>query len=169
MAYDLSAFAGGQVEIALTYVTDPFTGGVGAFVDDTRIVVDGVDRTPTASRARPAAGRPRPPPAGSPPTPSNWVIGPRLLNFYAATSTNDTLLLGFGFEQLATDAERNELMSRALNGLLVRSPRAQFDIPAPRLTSRRRSDRASMGGGAAGSSVVSPRWKPPRAGCGRPS
>ena len=60
----------------------------------------------------------RPGPGGSPEPLSNWVIGPELLNFYAATATNDTLLLGFGFEHLSTDAERTALMRRALNGLL---------------------------------------------------
>lgn len=117
VAYDLSAFAGQSVEVSLTYVTDPSTGGVGAFVDDTRIVVDGVTDADgfegqTSSWAVGDA------PAGSPPPLNNWVIGPGLLNFFAATSTDDTLLLGFGLEQLATAAERNDLMDRALAGLL---------------------------------------------------
>ena len=38
MAFDLSAYAGQQVEVSITYVTDPGTGGVGAFVDDTKVV-----------------------------------------------------------------------------------------------------------------------------------
>jgi hypothetical protein len=46
------------------------------------------------------------------------VIGPKQVNSFAATSTSDTLLLGFGLEQLATQAERNELMDRALGGLI---------------------------------------------------
>ena len=117
VAYDLSAFAGQQVEVSLTYVTDPGTGGVGAFVDDTRIVVDGVTSADgfegqTSTWSVGAA------PAGSPPPLNNWVIGAELLDFYAATSTEDTLLLGFGLEQLATNADRTELVSQALNNLL---------------------------------------------------
>ncbi len=117
VAYDLTPFAGQPVEVALTYVTDPGTGGVGAFVDDTRIVVDGVTDADgfegaTTGWAVGAA------PEGSPEPAGNWVIGPELLDFYAGTATDDTLLLGFGFEQLATDAERSDLMGRALNGLL---------------------------------------------------
>ena len=42
-AVDLSGFAGDQVEVSISYVTDPNTGGVGAFVDDTHVIVDGVD------------------------------------------------------------------------------------------------------------------------------
>ena len=118
VAYDLSAFRGGQVEIALTYVTDPAFAGVGAFVDDTRIVIDGVVTDADGFEGATSSWTPAPPPAGSPATSSNWVIGPKLLNFYAATATRDTLLLGFGFEQLESDAKRAELMRRALNGLL---------------------------------------------------
>ena len=36
--FDLSAYAGAQVEVAISYVTDPFTGGDGLIVDDTRLV-----------------------------------------------------------------------------------------------------------------------------------
>jgi hypothetical protein len=41
-----------------------------------------------------------------------------LFQSYAATSTEDTLLLGFGLEQLATDGARTDLLRRALAGLL---------------------------------------------------
>ena len=117
VAYDLAPFPGQQVEVSLTYVTDPNTGGVGAFVDDTRVVVNGV---PSADGfegpdervvGRRRAGR-------QPATGEQLVIGPKQVNFFAATSTADTLLLGFGLEQLATAAERNDLMDRALAGLI---------------------------------------------------
>ncbi|MGH2970268.1 MAG: M14 family zinc carboxypeptidase [Solirubrobacteraceae bacterium] len=118
VAFDLSGFRGGQVELAISYVTDPGAGGVGAFVDDTRVVVDGnvasADGFEGATSTWTAGG----PPDGSPPNSGNWQIGGRLVNFYAATSTADTLLLGFGLEQLTTDAERRQLLGAALGGLL---------------------------------------------------
>ena len=85
------------------------------------MVVDGVDRPDLAdgfegptSQWTPAA-----PPAGSPsPSPAQWEIGEGLITQYAATSTDDTLLLGFGLEQLASAAERADLVERALDGLL---------------------------------------------------
>jgi hypothetical protein len=46
------------------------------------------------------------------------VIGEQLVNFYSSTSTDDTLLIGFGFEQLATDEDRAELVGRALEELI---------------------------------------------------
>jgi hypothetical protein len=117
VAYDLSGFAGKQVEVSISYVTDPNTGGVGAFVDDTRIVADGTT-TSDGFEGVTSAWTPGGPPAGSPPSQGGWSIGERLVNFYAGTSTADTLLLGFGLEQLATDAERADLLKRALGGLM---------------------------------------------------
>ena len=73
---------------------------------------------PTASRAQTsswtAAARPR----AARRTRRNWQIGESLVNCYAATSTEDTLLLGFGLEQLSSDAERADLVRRALGGLI---------------------------------------------------
>ena len=41
VAFDLSAFAGKQVEVSISYVTDPAFGAVGVFVDDTRVTAGG--------------------------------------------------------------------------------------------------------------------------------
>jgi hypothetical protein len=117
VAYDLSGFLGDQVEVSITYVTDPATGGIGAFVDDTRVTVDGAttaDGFEGATSTWTVGG----PPTGSPPNARNWVIGEQLVNFYSSTSTDDTLLLGFGFEQLAADEDRAELVGRALDDLI---------------------------------------------------
>jgi hypothetical protein len=119
VAYDVPAtLLGGPVELSITYVTDPAFGGVGAFVDDTRFVINGGAPTladgfeGTSTWAVPG------PPAGSPPNSSDWDFGEQLVRFFAGTSTEDTLLLGFGLEQLSSDAERADLVRRALGGLL---------------------------------------------------
>jgi hypothetical protein len=116
VSYDLSGFSG-PVEVSISYVTDPGTGGVGVFVDDTRVVVDGVADADGFEGAT-SVWTPGGPPAGSAPNAGNWVIGEVLFQSYAATSTEDTLLLGFGLEQLATAEERADLVGRALDGLL---------------------------------------------------
>ena len=117
VAADLSAYAGQQVELSITYVTDPAGGGVGAFVDDTSVVAGGstleADGFEEATSTWAVTG----PPAGSPPTTAEWEFGEQLVNFYAATATEDTLLLGFGLEQLASDEERASLIGQALDGL----------------------------------------------------
>ena len=52
VAFDLSAYAGKQVEISISYVTDPSTGGTGAAVDDTRLVAGGADAVRRRVRGR---------------------------------------------------------------------------------------------------------------------
>ncbi|WP_380166881.1 M14 family zinc carboxypeptidase [Jannaschia sp. R86511] len=117
-AFDLSAYAGSSVEVSVSYVTDPGTGGVGAFVDDTRVVVDGTtveaDGFEGATSAWTVAG----PPPGSPGNAQDWQITEQLVQVYGGTSTDSTLLLGFGLEQLATDEDRTDLVGRALDGLI---------------------------------------------------
>ena len=116
VAYDLTEFLGQEVELSISYVTDPVTGGVGAFVDNTRVVVDDV---PSADgfEGQTSEWRPVPPPVGSPAGSARWVIGEKV-DVFGGTSTEDTLLLGFGLEQLATDGERADIVERALDGLI---------------------------------------------------
>ena len=117
VSYDLSDYADSQVEVSISYVTDPSTGGVGAFVDDTRVVIDGVVDA-DGFEGTTSAWTPGGPPAESPPNSGDWEIGEVLFESFAATSTEDSLLLGFGLEQLSTDQERADLVDRALTGLL---------------------------------------------------
>jgi hypothetical protein len=67
VAFDLSAYAGKQVEVSITYVSDPGTGGNGLFIDDTGRPprpVRATPRTPCCSAS--ARSRPAPrPTAGS--------------------------------------------------------------------------------------------------------
>ncbi len=116
--YDLTAFAGQQVEVSISYVSDIFVGVIGAFVDDTRVIIDGVSTNEDGFEGATSAWSVTGPPEGSPGNDTEWQITEKLLDLYAATSTEDTLLLGFGLEQLATDADRVELLRKALNGLL---------------------------------------------------
>ena len=120
VAFDLCAYAGKSVEVSISYVTDPGGGGVGAFVDDTKVVIDG---TTTADGFEGATSTwtvgPRAPRAARR-TRGVWEIGGQLVNFFAGTSTDDTLLLGFGLEQVAAPADRTKLVKQALSGLGVR-------------------------------------------------
>jgi hypothetical protein len=118
VAVDLSRFLGGEVELAISYVTDPVTGGVGAFVDDTRLVIDGAETGADGFEAAASEWTPGGPPAGSPPNSGNWRIGEQEASFFAGTSTEDTLLLGFGLEQLETPGQRADILERALDGLI---------------------------------------------------
>ena len=118
VSFDLSAFAGQQVELSISYVTDPASGGVGAFVDDTPVIVDGNVASDDGFEGPTSEWSIADPPPGSAPDGGDWEIGEVLLNLYSATSTEDSLLLGFGLEQLASDGDRSELLHQALAGLL---------------------------------------------------
>ncbi len=120
LTYDLADFVGGEVEVSVSYVSDPGTGGIGAFVDDTRVSIDGADQPALADGFEGATSQwtPTGEPAGSPPTAAQWQIGGPLVENIAATSTEDTLLLGFGLEQMASADERAALVGRALDDLL---------------------------------------------------
>ncbi len=116
VAFDLSAYSGQDVEVSISYVSDPGSGGVGVFVDDTHVVIDGADDA-DGFEGPSSDWTPGPAPEGSPPA-TPWEIDEALLTLYAATSTEDSLLLGFGLEQMASADERSALVGRALDGLL---------------------------------------------------
>lgn len=120
VAYDPAPYVGKHVELSISYVTDPSTGLVGAFVDDTKIVVNGSVASADGFEGATSTWSIGGPPAGSPPNAGNWQFGTAgLLNVNAGTSTKDTLLLGFGLEQLASDADKTALMKKAIGGLLA--------------------------------------------------
>ncbi|MFF9145210.1 M14 family zinc carboxypeptidase [Streptomyces sp. NPDC014861] len=113
---DLSAYAGKQVELSLSYVSDPGTGETGAFVDDVRLVTAaGTEREGFESSfgAWTVPGAP----AGSPGNTADWTRSPALFHSVAAVTTRDTVLLGFGLEHVGSAAERQRLLTRALTAL----------------------------------------------------
>jgi hypothetical protein len=114
--FDLSAFAGKQVEVSISYVTDPASGGVGAFVDDTAIVVGGAVTQAESFETGLGAWSLPGPPAGSPPGAGDFKRSQALVS--AAVTTRDTVLLGFGIEQLATPAAQADVLGRAVRYLL---------------------------------------------------
>ncbi|MGW1511723.1 M14 family zinc carboxypeptidase [Streptomyces sp. NPDC002394] len=113
---DLSAWAGKKVELAISYVSDPGTGEMGAFVDDTRLVTG---TTTEAEGFETSLGAWTVPgaPAGSPGNASDWTRSAALFHSQAAVTTRDTVLLGFGLEHVPGTAERARLIGRALGAL----------------------------------------------------
>jgi hypothetical protein len=115
VAFDLSAYAGAEVEVAISYVTDPFTGGAGVFVDRTRLVVGGEAvetegfETDLGPWAAPGA------PEGSPENAGDFERAQSQVG--AAITTEDTVLLGFGIEQVPDAADRSALLGAIVRGL----------------------------------------------------
>ncbi len=118
VAFDLSAYAGRQVEVSISYVTDPSTGGIGVSVDDTRLVVGGA--VAEAEGFETALGPWSVPgaPAGSPPNTGDFARSQAQVGAAgAAISTPDSVLLGFGVEQVPDPAQRAALIGAVLRGL----------------------------------------------------
>jgi len=112
---DLSAYAGGSVEISIAYASDWATQGIGVFVDDITLP----DGTSTSFETGLDGWAITGPPEGSAPNVNNFIqtdaSGFPVGN---AISTPHSLLLGFGLEGVSTEDERNAVMGRALDHLL---------------------------------------------------
>lgn len=118
VSFDLSAYAGGEVEVVVSYVTDPFTGGTGLIIDDTRLVVGGVATEAEGFESGLGAWSVLGAPESSPGNAGDFERTQGLGGIVAVTATPDSLLFGFGLEQLESDAARAEVVGRILDHLL---------------------------------------------------
>jgi hypothetical protein len=118
VSYDLSAFAGQQVELSVSYVTDPSTGGTGLIVDDTKLVTAAGESEAEGFEEGLGAWTVPGAPETSPGNASDFVRTNGLGGIVSAVTTPDTVMLGFGLEQLATDADRAAVARRMLSHLL---------------------------------------------------
>ncbi|MER7518771.1 M14 family zinc carboxypeptidase [Streptomyces sp. NPDC126499] len=113
---DLGGYAGRQVELAISYVSDPGSGGTGAFVDDLRLTAGAATDTEGFENGT-GAWTPSGPPAGSPANSTRWTVSEALFRSHAAVTTRDTVLLGFGLEHVPNATERAALLGKALSSL----------------------------------------------------
>ena len=119
---DLSAYAGKQVEVSITYASDPAVQNLGVFVDDAKVTADGQSVSDTSFEAGLDGWEIADPPEGSAPPRETWERTQSAFEEGAAVNTEDTVYLGFGLEQLATPSQRADVAGRAITHLL-RSPR----------------------------------------------
>jgi hypothetical protein len=117
-AFDLSAYAGKQVEVSIAYVSDPASGGSGLFIDDTRLTTSGGELDAEGFESGLGPWTIGGAPAGSPGNPGEFVRTEALIDSVASVATRDSLLLGFGLEQVPSAADRQAIMRRALDHLL---------------------------------------------------
>ncbi|MCX5364491.1 M14 family zinc carboxypeptidase [Streptomyces sp. NBC_00124] len=117
VAFDLSAYAGKRVEVSLSYITDPGSGGRGVLADNASVVIGGnaveTEGFETSLGAWSVPG----PPAGSPAVVKDWGLSGELFKTYGAVTTDDTVLLGFGLEHVTGAADRTTLLGKALAAL----------------------------------------------------
>jgi hypothetical protein len=113
---DLSGFAGQQVEVSITYVSDWAFQGLGVFVDDIEV---STGEGTTSFESGDDGWTPQDAPAGSAPNFNTWIVtDPTGFPEGAIIATPDTLYMGFGFEGITDAATRNEVMGEAMDFLL---------------------------------------------------
>lgn len=117
VSFDLSAYAGKTVEVSLSYVTDPGSGGRGVFADEARVSVGGADQAVEGFESSLGAWTATGAPAGSPDVPGDWSRSGELFKSYASVTTRNTVLFGFGLEHLPAAADRSVLVGKALRSL----------------------------------------------------
>ena len=109
---DLGDFAGQQVELSISYASDWSFQGLGVFVDD--IEVSTGQGTTSFEAGLDGWSVPGAPPGSSPnPNDFNRTTAAGFPEGPVATTT-DTLYFGFGLEGITDEADRNEVMGRAI-------------------------------------------------------
>ncbi|TMQ93322.1 zinc carboxypeptidase [Actinomadura soli] len=115
VAYDLSAYAGKKVEVSISYVSDPGSGGTGLFIDDTKVTTSGGQPDAEGFETGLGAWTVQGAPAGSPGNGAEYTRSQAQIDSVSSVATRDTVLLGFGIEQAA---DQRTLMIRALRHLI---------------------------------------------------
>jgi hypothetical protein len=124
---NLTPFAGHDIEVYFSYVSDWAVQGLGAWFDDVTFSWEGTTEgfeTGTGSWSVPDGPAP-----GSDANPNDWFrttdIGfeeGAVVGMTPSDADFRTLHFGFGFEGLSTEAERNDVMCRAMDHLGVPCP-----------------------------------------------
>ena len=111
---DLDAYAARTVEISIAYVSDWSVQNLGVFIDDV-VLPDGTSTSFEADLGGWAPGQPD----TSGTNANNWIrTDDSGFPVGASISTPDSLLFGFGFEGISSQASRNAVMGRSLRFLL---------------------------------------------------
>ncbi|MFP5253647.1 MAG: M14 family zinc carboxypeptidase [Actinomycetes bacterium] len=114
---DLSRFAGEQVEISISYASDWGTQGLGVFVDDATVTIDGAETASTSFEEDLGGWVVSGAPDGSDPNNNDWQRDQLAFEEGAVVVTEDTVFAGFGLEGFAPQ-QRDDFVARALEHLL---------------------------------------------------
>lgn len=115
---DLTAYAGKQVEVSISYVSDWGTQGIGVFLDDAVVTVGGATSTQTSFETDLGGWTVSGAPEGSAANPNDWLRTQTAFDEGAGVTTGDTVYVGFGAEGLTTQAMRTDLIQRSMLHLL---------------------------------------------------
>jgi hypothetical protein len=114
---DLSEYAGEQVEMSISYASDFAVQGLGVFIDDVTISTGQATSFENGLDGWTVAG----PPEGSRPSQNDFELASGgALPEGAVITTNDTVYMGFGLEDVDDPTDRRELLRRSILYLLNR-------------------------------------------------
>jgi bacillopeptidase F (M6 metalloprotease family) len=116
---DLSDYVGSEIEVSISYATDWGTGDLGVFLDDASVTVDGNVVSDESFEVDLGDWTLIGAPPGSVANPNDWERVGVVYEVASIVGTEDTVLMGFGFEAIDTQEERNEVMLRALKYLFL--------------------------------------------------
>jgi hypothetical protein len=116
---DLSDYVGSEIEVSISYATDWGTGDLGVFLDDASVTVDGTVVSDESFEVDLGDWTLIGAPPGSAANPNDWERVGIVYEVASVVGTEDTVLMGFGFEAIDTQEERNEVMLRALKYLFL--------------------------------------------------
>jgi Zinc carboxypeptidase len=112
---DLSRYAGTQVEVSISYVSDWSVQGLGVFVDDTVVSTGETTSFEDGLGGWTLTG----PPPGSGPNSNDWIVTDSSgFPEGAAITTEDSIYFGFGLEGISGPSSRAAVMGRAMSHLL---------------------------------------------------
>ncbi len=112
---DLDAYAGDEVEISISYVSDWSAQGLGVFIDDITLPTGETTTFEDGDGGWDIPGEPD----GSAPNPNDFIVTTAGgFPEGAVIATDDTIYMGFGFEGITDAATREVVMGRAMEYLL---------------------------------------------------
>jgi hypothetical protein len=116
--FDLSAYAGKQVELSITYISDEGFQGLGVFVDDAKITADGATLTETSFEDGLGGWEVPGAPEGSDTNANDWISSTSVGYVDGpGVATKDTIYWGFGLEGVTGADTRATLVKDAIAAL----------------------------------------------------
>jgi murein tripeptide amidase MpaA len=113
---DLSEYAGQEVEVSISVITDWSTLGLGVWLDDTRVTIDGQESL-VDFEADEGGWQIGPAPEGTDNPTNGWQRVTEQFQEGAVVGTDDSVYTAFGLEGVRGEAKRNEFMGGVLEHL----------------------------------------------------
>ncbi|MFI7448968.1 M14 family zinc carboxypeptidase [Nonomuraea sp. NPDC049714] len=115
---DLTPYAGKQVELSISYISDWGTQGAGIFLDDFALTLDGAVAEETSFESDLGGWAVADAPEGTSPSINNWARTDQVFEEGGGIVTKDTVYLGFGAESVTSQEARTDLVKRSMRHLL---------------------------------------------------